>query len=369
MPGETIPLFTMPKEGTNKWVRKAGLHLVVILAVILLLTLYSYLNNDVWELVNTHNGTGSSKSNTGSAFFFYLFAQTATGILLFLLPPIYFSVYFLVPALLQKKRYLLFGLGMVGVAVIWGWFVSFFEPWTDAHWFGMVSEQKNPEDGILVISFLLILTVMINLSYRWFYQQSILKRLENERLNKELSLLKNQINPHFFFNTLNNLYALSLEKSEETPEVILKLSEMMRYAIYECQEPYVPLTSEVKYLESYIALQQIRQHEGTVIFDHELTHSQAMIAPMLLIVFVENAYKHGVDKVTEGSFVRIDLRADKSSINFIIENNFGKSDEATQGGLGLENVKRRLSLIYPDKYQLSARSEGNIFKVSLHIQL
>lgn len=360
--GEWIPLFSMQKVIERSGVRKVGFHLAILLGIILLLTLLSYLDQLGWDLP-TQNPTSSTPVS-----FLFLLAQTATGVILFLSPPVYLTVYWLIPSLLLQKRYLFLALGILGIVLAWGSFVSYFEPWTDEHWFGMAAIPKQFPEGIAVVSVILLLTFLINLSYRWFVQIANIRKMENDQLNKELSLLRNQINPHFFFNTLNNLYALSLEQSEETPNVILKLSEMMRYAIYECKEPLVPITSEVKYLESYIALQQIRQHDGTIEFNHSIANSSAMIAPMVLIVFVENAYKHGLESMSEGSFVKINLEVDEGEIRFGILNNFRASEPAQPGGVGLENVKRRLDLIYKDKFQLDIEQGEDFYEVSLNIQ-
>lgn len=353
----------MQKGIERPWVRIAGIHLGIILGVILLLTLISYLDQLGWNTLPINSTSGYQPVS-----FLYLFAQTSTGVILFLSPPVYMGVYWLIPSFLLRKKYLFLAIGILAIVLIWGGFVSYFEPWTDEHWFGMAASPKLLEEGIAVVSVILLLTFLINLSYRWFVQMANIRKMENDQLNKELSLLRNQINPHFFFNTLNNLYALSLEQSADTPNVILKLSEMMRYAIYECKEPLVPITSEVKYLESYIALQQIRQHDGTIEFEHSVANSSAMIAPMILIVFVENAYKHGLESMSEGSFVKMNLVVIEEEIRFEILNNFRASEPGQPGGLGLENVNRRLDLIYKDKFQLDIEQGEDFYEVSLRIQ-
>ena len=187
---------------------------------------------------------------------------------------------------------------------------------------------------------------------------------------KHCSVLQNQINPHFFFNTLNNLYALSLEKSDQTPAVILKLSEMMRYTIYDCKEETVAIISEVAYLENFIALQEMRHHNrGQISFEKEITNDRLQIAPMILIVFLENAFKHGFDLFEKGAFLKINLTVKENMLHFFIENNFNEVDEKNEIGIGLENVKRRLSLIYPNTHELQITKEETIFRVDLKLEL
>lgn len=299
-----------------------------------------------------------------------LFLQVFTGLALFLFPPVFVTVYFLIPHTLLKKRYLLFSAGTAALVLGWGWIIGTLEPWTDQHWFGAPAQALDPENGILTMGFLFTLTLLLNLSYRWFIQQAYLRQVENDRLNKELDLLRNQINPHFFFNTLNNLYALSLTQSKDTPGVILKLSDMMRYTIYECQEPAVSIENEVKYLENYIALEQIRQHEDrSIVFEKSIQDAQARLAPMVLIVFVENAFKHGVASLSENAWVRIHLESSAAQLRLTIENNFAPQSQSSTAGLGLANVRRRLDLLYPDRHTLTHEAKEGTFTVNLNIQL
>lgn len=306
----------------------------------------------------------------GTNPFLFLVFQAASGVIIFILPPVYLMIYGLIPSLLIKKKYVAFILATAASIVAWGYFVGFLEPWTDEHWFGMDPEPQHPENGLTAVSFLFLITCLVNLSYRWFMQGSKIRRMENDHLKKELSLLKNQINPHFLFNTLNNLYALSLEESEDTPRVILKLSELMRYAVYECKEPFVSIEKEVKYLDNYLALQQIRQHEDCrIIFDKSIEDSSVKIAPMILIVLVENAVKHGVESMSEGAFVHIQLRVDSEKITFRVENNVKEMEPGKEGGLGLENVKRRLSMIYGNAYSFETQKMNDRFIANLEISL
>ena len=260
-------------------------HLTSILSLIIIPSIVIFLLDHRW-------GPGEE----GKAVLLRLFLQATTGVVFILLPPVYMEGYWLIPRYLGQKRYIAFFLGNMLVISACGIFAGYFEPWMDAHWFDQPQTTVQPLYGVMTILLVVVLTTLVSLSYRWFTQLSKIRQMENDQLKKELLLLKNQINPHFFFNTLNNLYALSLEHSARTPEVILKLSELMRYTIYECKAPFVPLSKEVKYLENYIALQQIRQHDDhQIVFNQRTDAMDIQVAPMLFIVLVENAFKHGVD--------------------------------------------------------------------------
>lgn len=333
-------------------------HLSIILLLIALPSLWFYFMDQ-----------SMLQGDISNPFFFLLF-QSATGVLIFLLPPVYLIIYALVPFLLIRKKYLAFILVILALILIWGYFISYAEPWTDEHWFGMPAVTRNPKDGFIAVGFLVLLTTLINLSYRWFVQQTRIRQMENDHLKKELSLLKNQINPHFLFNTLNNLYALALEESEHTPQVILKLSELMRYAVYECKEPFVSIEKEVNYLENYLLLQEIRQDEGSQIhFVKKIQYTDVTIAPMILIVLLENAFKHGVESMPEGAYVRAELQVEETHIYFVVHNNYREIDRTESGGMGLENVRKRLDLIYGSSYDLSTQDTKGSFTAELKIEL
>ena len=157
----------------------------------------------------------------------------------------------------------------------------------------------------------------------WFYEQwRWLKMLQADKAKAELALLKSQINPHFFFNTLNNLYGLVIEKSEKAPEVVLKLSDMMRYTIYEGKEDLVLLKDEISYLENYIELHKIRYHKKVeIVFTHDIEEG-LKIAPLLFIILLENAFKHGVEKMRSQAFIHLQVHSEGKQVFFKIENNF-----------------------------------------------
>lgn len=305
---------------------------------------------------------------TFNTFIIYFF-QAASSLFLLLAPPVYLKVYWLIPKYLVPKKYIQYAFYLIVLIIVWGLIIGVAEPWIDKHWFNETEEPKTtPFSGIMALAFIMLVTTLVNLSYRWFIQLSKIKQIENDRLQMELSSLRNQISPHFFFNTLNNLYALSLEKSDETSEVILKLSEMMRYTIYDCKETTVSIGSEVAYLENFIKLQEMRHHKrGYINFEKEITNDQLRIAPMILIVFLENAFKHGFDLLEKEAFLNIKLSVKKNTVRLYMENNFKATDQSKDTGIGLENVKRRLSLIYPTTHQLDIVTKNNVFCVNLEL--
>ncbi len=208
----------------------------------------------------------------------------------------------------------------------------------------------------------------------WFMLQNEKRELQSQNLQSELNFLKAQINPHFFFNTLNNLYALTLKKSDLAPEIVLRLSEMMRYMLYESNESEVTLEKEIKYVKNYIELERLRQAAKFKI-DFQLTGklNGQKIAPLMFIPFLENSFKHGLDKQIDSGYVNIRLQLDESMVILDIENSKplvpALNNEKTSGGIGLENVKRRLNLLYPNKHNLNIENDSTSFKVLLNIEL
>ncbi|WP_417799759.1 sensor histidine kinase [Tenacibaculum sp.] len=204
--------------------------------------------------------------------------------------------------------------------------------------------------------------------FLWIFEQwKWVQELKKEKSKTELSLLKTQINPHFFFNTLNNLYALTVKNSPQAPEVILKLSDMMRYTIYDGEKETVKVSEEIEYLNNYIELHKIRYKKSVEItFNHHIDVS-LNIPPLLYIILLENAFKHGIETLAENAFIHINLYEDVHFICFDIENNFDSSELNNSKGIGLQNLKRRLSLLYKQQHELSISSTNNIYKTQLKI--
>ncbi|WP_299900797.1 histidine kinase [uncultured Aquimarina sp.] len=207
---------------------------------------------------------------------------------------------------------------------------------------------------------------------RWFFNLwKQYQTLKNDKNKAELMLLKSKVDPHFFFNTLNNLYGLAIEKSEKAPDVILKLSEIMRYTIYQGAEDVVSIQQEVTYLEQYIEIHLLRYKKDVAIsFKKDIDDYHLKIAPLLLIMLLENAIKHGVESMITNAYVKINLSVKSSTLSFEIENNFkSNTKNENKEGIGLKNLKKRLQLLYHKKHQLTLSGDHDVFKANLEIKL
>jgi len=230
----------------------------------------------------------------------------------------------------------------------------------------------NGEPGGLALVYIFAFPFLIAFFViSWIFNQiRSLRQLKNERSRAELMLLKSQVNPHFFFNTLNNLYGLTVEKSDKAPEVVLKISDMMRYTIYEGKKDQVKLEDELEYLQNFIELHKMRYHKKVDIhFHHQIMEEGIQVTPLLFIILLENAFKHGVENLTQDAWVKISLIAGNGKVIFAIENNFDPNELSGQRGIGLDNLERRLELIYPDKHGLSLKSQDQVFKAQLQLDI
>jgi two-component system sensor histidine kinase AlgZ len=221
--------------------------------------------------------------------------------------------------------------------------------------------------------FIVIFVSMLRFAKDWFELEARKKEIENEKLTAELGFLKEQINPHFLFNTLNNLYYLAYTKSENTTEVIAKLSQMMRYMIYESNHPQVPMSKEIEYMQNYIGLERLRLNNQIPInFEVTGDAANAKIAPLILITFLENAFKHGVDANKEESWVKVAIRLTGNSCSYTVENSKrlnGHVIHTEKSGIGLRNVMRRLELSYPGNFDIKVDDNADRYKVELQLKL
>ncbi|MCX2745332.1 histidine kinase [Mangrovivirga sp. M17] len=220
------------------------------------------------------------------------------------------------------------------------------------------------------ISFM-VFTSMIKLTANWYDLESKRKQLQNEKLTAELNHLKAQINPHFLFNTLHNLNYLTLRKSDEASGVIIKLSNIMRYMIYEANKENVPIYNEINYMKDYIDLEKIRLNKN---FKLDLNTSgldkNITIAPLLLITFLENAFKHGVSDRANNCWIKIKIEAYNNALTYTVANSKVKiSNNQNASGFGLDNLKKRLALQYPDSHKLSISQNEDEFKTKLTLNL
>jgi two-component system LytT family sensor kinase len=217
--------------------------------------------------------------------------------------------------------------------------------------------------------FFLVCSCIIKFAVDWFSNERIQRNLESERKDMELQFLKSQLNPHFLFNSLNNIYSLAYKKSDKTADAILKLSEIMRYMIYESNDSWVSLEKEVEYVRSYVELQKLRFKDGAAV---EITISGEIdgqkIVPLILISFVENAFKHGVANDASDP-IKINLIANQKILHFSVSNKKNTANKDGIGGVGLNNVERRLQLLYPERYKLNIVNSNDHYITELMLDL
>lgn len=193
--------------------------------------------------------------------------------------------------------------------------------------------------------------------------------LEKEKVHAELQLLKAQLHPHFLFNTLNNIYSFTQEVSEKASGMILGLSQLLRYILYECNKPFVPLEKELKLIRDYLALETIRYEQHLEIAVQFPPAGSAVIAPLLLLPFVENAFKHGASQMTENPWISLDVELHKQEFRMRLINGKPSVQNKTTPGIGILNVRKRLELIYPDRHELLIDEQEEMYIVNLRIHL
>jgi two-component system, LytTR family, sensor histidine kinase AlgZ len=278
----------------------------------------------------------------------------------------YLNYFVFLPRFLKHKhffRYLLEFIapfaGFVAILIYIKRILYFVE--NDTHQSRFLYSDRFMVMTIFATLFIVIFVAMLKFVEDWFELEAKQKALENEKLSTELQFLKAQINPHFFFNTLNNIYALTVIDVEKAQEAIHKLSRMMRYVLYDTQTGTVQLSKELDFVRDYIQLMQLRLTDKVkVCFESPATFNDIPIAPMLLLPFIENAFKHGVN-ATKPSSVFIGVKQQKQELEIEIRNTLFAAQQATldeSNGIGLVNTRRRLDLLYPDRYELAINSQS-----------
>lgn len=273
---------------------------------------------------------------------------------------IYFNLYVLVPLLLDRKKYVVYTLSVVGSLLI----VSFASIHVDLG----ITQSKDYLSHVVGAGFYFLVGTFIGLFHR---SVSLNKKLREQQLIAELDLLKAQVNPHFFFNSLNSIYSISLVNPEKTSAAILQLSELMHYMFKVTQLDTIPLQQEIEYISHYINLEKARfgdKCEASI--DVTGSIDAVRIPPLLLLPFVENAFKHGTEVATSHSFVRIDMAVQQSEFFFHVSNSIGDQLQTKPGsGTGLKNAKKRLDLLFKDKYDLQLVSEHAVYIATLRLEL
>jgi hypothetical protein len=213
--------------------------------------------------------------------------------------------------------------------------------------------------------------IAIKLSKRWYIKQKETEQLAREKINAELELLKSQVHPHFLFNTLNNIYSFILNNSSRAPEMIKKLSGLLRYILDDCNRSLVPLSKEISMILDYMELERIRYGDKLNLNLHIQGYPAGkMISPLLLIPFVENTFKHGTSRMLAHPWINLDIRIDDASLDFRLSNNRPeRSESGPRKGIGLNNVKRRLQLLYPNAHSLVITENEMSYDVTMKIAL
>lgn len=288
-----------------------------------------------------------------------VFAHSLTYTL-YIMGIIWVNHFILIPFVLDRKQYFLFGLFFIGLILLGSYIKIGF---------------KNNLGSISKLSFFFLYTTGTGMA-AFFLRRSMRIQKENnekEKLQKELELnyLKEQVNPHFLFNTLNSIYSLSRQQSTETPEVVMQLSELMRYQLESAKKDLVLLKEELEFIENYLLLEEKRLSKRCTIellIEGELSNNK--IAPMLLIPFVENAIKHGAQATNEDSTIEINASVKNDELRFSVLNSKPSTTITSERkGMGLENVKRRLNLLYPNAHTLEINDQENEYQVLLTINI
>lgn len=313
---------------------------------------------------------------TGIKFSFYVIFQ-AIGV--------YFNLYFLIPRYLERGRYvqyigyLLLTIVCTASFIVLGYYVGArFSDRDIKELFNLRSSsffflfKSNTLDSTMAS---MALAMSIKLTKNWIESKRKQELLEKEKLETELKFLKSQFNPHFLFNTINSIFVLIHKNPDMASESLAKFSNLLRYQLYECNEQQIPLAHELAYLENFIELERLRQDENFEIeVQIEQGNSQLMIAPFILMPFVENAFKHISPSKNQRNWVQLGLKLDQNQLQFEIVNSVSSSYYATPalldyGGIGLKNVQRRLDLIYPDQFDLNIQEKEDLFQVNLRLNL
>ncbi len=293
---------------------------------------------------------------------------------------IYLNIFVLIPDLLRKGLWLKYVAYLLGLVVLLAFFdsvsagivQSIFEPQTEVDSFLEVLWYKI-RAGLAGLTAISVLSFAYRFTVDWIINLSLIERLKAEKYAMELAFLKSQVDPHFLFNTLNSLYSLALsEKGNKTADGIAKLGTLMRYNLHDSQAERIPVQKELDYIIQYIDLQRLRLHEGVEIdLQIKIPEESAEvidIAPMLLMPFVENAFKYGVS-TTDKAKITIKMSLVENRFELEVVNLLLKKDTGETSGIGLKNVQERLALLYPERHRLDVGESGETYRVKLEIEL
>ncbi len=300
--------------------------------------------------------------NWGEAMW-YTLVEVATYMFVF-----YLNYLVLIPSLLKPKRHVLYALSLVALLLVYVLGIRY--SGLEQSLYEYVS-WRNVFSMCLNGSLFLLLSTLYGYYQAWQQEKERQLKLKAEKLESELKFLRTQVSPHFLFNSLNNLYSLSLQKHDNAAPMVAKLSNIMRYILYDCKENSIPLEKELEYLQEYIDLQLLRlPASDNVDLYIEGNFKGIEIAPLLLINFVENCFKHSDLNENEDAWIRVSLVREDNILHFDTQNSFvSQQSQALQSGIGLKNAQRQLELNYPNEHKLDIETQDGVFEVKLKIEL
>ena len=288
----------------------------------------------------------------------------------------YFTVYYLIPKFFSKKKYIQFFIWLIFSAYLISVFARVIKvhvaetlvrvpPFDQETIFEILTEFKWLLFGYFPATYIMVFFFWL-VTYLNFSRKNM--SLQQEKTSAELKMLKSQLNPHFLFNTLNNIYSLSIDNSPKTSESIGKLSEILDYVLYRCESKFVQLSGEVTLLENYIDLEKLRYDDRLKITFEKNVEKDIEIAPLILLSLVENAFKHGAGEDGGSPEINILLESTSGDFIFSVKNTVVNSEvEKSPSSIGLKNIKKQLELIYGKKYNLKIEEQANLFSVTLKL--
>ena len=291
----------------------------------------------------------------------------------------YTCIGYVIPAFLQSKNYVNLLISLVALIVFGGLLHNWYIHYMIAEQIGLDPAEKffNWEHITKRMTYLnspMLFGITLVMLRSWYQEKEKNSQMSKDKLEAELHLLKNQLHPHFFFNTLNNLYSLALQRSEETPPMILRLSALMRYLTDQNNTLWVSLKDEIHFIENYISLEKIRYQDKVIIRVQILIAEpeRVRLPPMILATFIENGFKHGVSETTGAAYINVLLEEDDNWLYYSVKNNKGdahveKEGPKTQSGIGLVNLKKRLEIIFDTNFDFQLAESIDSYTAYLKI--
>jgi len=302
--------------------------------------------------------------------------------------PGWMHVFVLLPKLRKNKRFSSYIISTLAIGLVGIWILGSYFKWlqglyhtNDIYWFTSLAITASAPNSLAAYQFFFdvlpdIVIIAAALTFGYVLQTYFLDIRKEQQIrlqqNKaELMLLKSQVSPHFLFNVLNSIYSLSLSKSDKISDVVLQLSDILRYMLYQTQDKEIALQQEIEIIEAYIGIEQMRiPSTAAVAFEYDAIDASIRIAPLLMLPLIENAFKHGIDSTIDRSYIDATLKIVDNRLIFNCRNNFkAPKKEAVAGGIGLQNIQRRLQLLYPNRHLFRYQKNDAIFEVQLEITL